>query len=163
VQRSLATLWKRFASSADGTKLVAAFGYDYLIRTSADSGATWSGNLIQTYGATSLVSSADGSTLVAAAATLFYVSTNYGAGWTMRSLANGKAKVSMSADATKLLAASDYLYTSTDLGLTWSPPRGPAGQTWASTASSADGTKLVAVAGGMDSSGYVYSSSGPAP
>jgi photosystem II stability/assembly factor-like uncharacterized protein len=52
---------------------------------------------------------------------------------------------------------SGYIYTSIDSGATWKQ-RGFS-QNWTSVASSADGTKLVAVV----DDGYIYTSAGPVP
>jgi len=69
--------------------------------------------------------------------------------------------VASSSDGTKLIAVAsqhsydegDYIYTSWDSGVTWTQ-RGTQ-QTWASVASSADGTMLVAAA----NHGNLYTSS----
>jgi len=74
--------------------------------------------------------------------------------------------VASSADGTKLVAVSSgpaaqwngldpvggYIYTSGDSGVTWTQTGSK--QAWTSVASSADGTKLVAVA----SLGHIYTS-----
>jgi hypothetical protein len=52
------------------------------------------------------------------------------------------------------VAASDYLYTSTDSGANWWA--GDSSRGWQSVASSADGSRLAAVA--MSGYGYIYTS-----
>ena len=68
------------ASSADGTKLVAVVGNDY-IYTSTDSGAHWT-QAGMSNNWTSVASSTDGSKLVAlTSAGGIYTSTNFGVTW----------------------------------------------------------------------------------
>jgi photosystem II stability/assembly factor-like uncharacterized protein len=73
--------------------------------------------------------------------------------------------VASSADGTKLVATAigestysstgGYIYTSTDSGATWTQQaHGTSREVWRAVASSADGTKLVAVVDG----GYIYTS-----
>jgi hypothetical protein len=114
--------WSAIASSASGTKLVATINFGQ-IYTSTNSGATWTpqaGSLGSLYWS-SVASSADGTKLVA----------------TVGDTAFG--------------SATGYIYTSADSGVTWvlhnSSPVNTA-LAWSSVASSADGTKLVAVAYG---------------
>src|SRR5256885_1783813 len=91
------SLWVSVASSADGSKLVAAAKFDQagnpvgLIHTSTNSGATWTQTSAPSNSWSSVASSADGSKLVAATtefdqagnpAGLIYTSTNSGATWT---------------------------------------------------------------------------------
>ena len=79
--------WLSVASSADGTKLVAAATFRN-IYTSADSGATWTQRTQQ--GLWSVASSADGTKLVAAGIDIqsggafIYTSSDSGATWTQR-------------------------------------------------------------------------------
>jgi photosystem II stability/assembly factor-like uncharacterized protein len=123
--------WSAIASSADGTRLVATI-YSGNIYTSTNSGANWllhNSNPINSLLAwSSVASSADGTRLVATVG-----SSPFGAG-------------------------SGYIYTSSDSGASWvlrnSSPVNTA-MAWTCVASSADGTKLVAVA----YNGYIYTSS----
>jgi photosystem II stability/assembly factor-like uncharacterized protein len=100
-----------------------------------------------------------------------YASTDSGVTWTAQGVTSPGRQmwysVASSADGTNLVAGADsledgylsgwYIYTSIDSGLTW-VQRGttlPGKQQWISVGSSADGSKLVAVA----YSGYIYTSS----
>jgi photosystem II stability/assembly factor-like uncharacterized protein len=111
--------WTSVASSADGTKLVAASGrinpgYIYV---SGDSGATWTRTGTPQFW-TSVASSADGTKLVAASGRInpgsIYVSTDSGATWTQTGAQQEWASVASSADGTKLIAAAygGFIYTS---------------------------------------------------
>jgi len=123
--------WSAIASSADGTKLVATINNGN-IYTSTNSGANWvlrNSSPVNTAMAwSSVASSANGSNLVATVG-----STPFGAG-------------------------SGYIYTSSDSGASWvlrnSSPVNTA-MAWTCVASSAAGTKLVAVV----YNGYIYTSS----
>jgi hypothetical protein len=153
--------WLSVASSADGTKLVAG-GRDQ-VYTSADAGATWTSNIYSGNVDFSVASSADGSKLAAVTAGVndgfgvIYLSTNSGMAWLK--ITNAPTGVSFScvassADGTRLITGAggrvggppDYgpIYTSTNSGLTWVTNNVPK-NVWASVASSADGSKLVAV------------------
>ena len=113
--------WVSVASSADGTKLVAAAGNGWsggpgLIYTSTDSGATWTlSNAPNAYWA-SVASSADGTKLVAAAGSwwsgapgLIYTSTDSGAMWAAGdSPIDRWAAVEASGDGNRMVAASAY-------------------------------------------------------
>src|SRR6266516_1347250 len=108
--------WSCVASSADGTKLVAAAG-DYskgLVFTSTNSGATWTPASAPSNYWSSVASSADGSKLIGLA-------VDDGAG------------------------AGRAIYVSSDSGAIWSLSSAPR-TNWFSAASSADGTKLAAAA-----------------
>ena len=154
------------ASSADGSKLVAAGN---LIYTSTNSGATWTTSAAPNAVWSSVASSADGSHLIAAAFDfgsgsflgLVYTSTNSGASWTPTGLPNAFWQaVASSADGNKLVAANDsQIYTSTNGGATWTLTSAP-GQAWSALASSADGNKLVAAAiyGFLGAGGQIYTS-----
>ena len=122
---------------------------------------------------TSVASSADGTKLVATARNskggLIYASTNSGLTWALTGAPanNSWATVASSADGSKLVAASgrvvisndnyDYghVYTSTNFGMTWTSNNTPDVQ-WTRVASSADGTRLIAVA--IEPGGSIYSS-----
>jgi hypothetical protein len=166
---ALRTNWFAVASSADGSKLVAAAGgisdgYPNglaPIYTSTNSGADWTTAGGPSADWQTLASSADGSKLVAAARSYsanvggswvpiqgaIYISTNSGATWDLTSapITNWTAIVS-SADGTKLVAAgAPGIYTSTDSGAHWISNNAPS-LGWQALASSADGAKLVAAA-----------------
>ncbi|MGO9290677.1 MAG: WD40/YVTN/BNR-like repeat-containing protein, partial [Polyangia bacterium] len=166
--------WSSVASSADGTKLVAAVGdlsaatsATGYIYTSTDSGVTWvqRGTIPQDW--MSLASSADGTKLGAAVggfnspATGYYIYTSADSGVTWMQTATQQAwsSVASSSDGTKLVAVVSfgYIFTSADSGATWTQTGTQ--QWWSSVASSSDGTKLVAAAGGQFG-GYIYTSSG---
>ncbi|VTU34839.1 putative protein related to plant photosystem II stability/assembly factor [Variovorax sp. PBL-H6] len=146
--------WQSIASSADGTKLVAADGRLGQIYTSTDSGVSWTARDSGRRWS-SVASSADGSKLVAAPEQngQLYTSTDSGVSWTARGPSRSWTSVASSADGSKLVAAaSSQLYTSTDSGISWTARE--SAQAWTSVASSADGSKLVAVA----SLGRIYTS-----
>jgi len=165
--------WTSVASSADGTKLVAV-GY-FSIYTSTNSGVTWISNA-PSADWISVASSADGNKLVAAAGYyngFIYTSTNAGATWLVTSAPDTNwVSVASSADGTKLVAAAGngytfngitipgLIYTSTNSGTSWTATSAPS-TNWQTVASSADGTKLVAVVagavdGGIGSDGEPY-------
>jgi hypothetical protein len=165
--------WLCVASSADGTKLVAAEAtnlatYISHIYVSRDSGNTWI--LTSAPGLTwdSISTSADGKKLVASAALTAYTSpaiyrsTDSGTSWVPASVpGNTWSSVASSADGNKLVAAARYepLYVSTNAGEIWSLADSPS-VGWQGVASSADGNKLVAI----DESGGIWTSqTTPAP
>jgi hypothetical protein len=143
--------WHSVASSADGSKCVAAvFGGGIYVSTNY--GANWSQTLAPITNWTSVASSADGTNLVATetAGGGIYVSTNSGGTWNLTlAPSNVWSAVSSSADGTKLAAAaggslvSAPIYTSTNSGNTWVQAQAPL-TTWECIASSASGAKLVA-------------------
>jgi photosystem II stability/assembly factor-like uncharacterized protein len=107
--------WVSVASSADGSKLVAASapviinsGWVFPIYTSTDSGMTWISNNVPNAPWDSVASSADGTKLVAAGqSTPIYTSTNSGTTW----ISNNTPSqiwlgVASSADGNKLVAAA---------------------------------------------------------
>jgi hypothetical protein len=167
-------LWQTVASSADGTKLVAAvFGGG--IYTSADSGATWATTSAPSTNWWSVASSADGTVLAAAVTSgKIYMSGNSGTTWGQPTAGlpvggNSWRAVACSTNGTKLVAAAhgyDSIFTSVDSGLTWTKQTNglPSDELWwSSVASSADGTKLVAVAsaqGGVEGGIYTSADSG---
>ncbi len=160
--------WQALASSANGTKLAAAV-HGGPIYTSADSGATWAQTTAPSNYWESIASSADGTKLIAAVRWTpgvsntslggpIYKSTDAGASWTQTSApTNYWASIASSADGSKLVAAvwgtygfsnnllGGPIYVSADSGATWTRTGAPSNE-WASVASSADGTKLVAAA-----------------
>lgn len=143
--------WWSVASSADGTKLIAAASYSGSgIFTSTNSGATWVSNSVPGSGWFSVASSADGTKLVAVAGGgqalgPICTTTNSGGNWTSNQVPpNYWMSVASSADGARLVAlAVNNYYTSTNSGSTW-VSNGIPSVTWGSVASSADGTKLVA-------------------
>lgn len=144
------------ASSADGTKLVAA-AYSEHIYISTNSGTTWTQTTAPATNWTSVASSADGTKLVAANNGSIYTSANAGALWTQASApSNSWASVASSADGARLVAASGsgFIYTWASPGTNWTLSTA-ANISWSSVASSADGSKLVAVGG---PGGVVYTS-----
>ena len=162
------TTWSALASSADGVKLVAGASNGTLY-TSADSGVTWTQRTIAgTHSWSIIASSSDGTKLVAYDNTYgtntIYVSTDSGVTWTKRTSLYSNLywqALTLSADGSQLVAAdgydtdagNGYVYTSSDLGLTWSIRLSmPQGST-TNIATSADGTKMVAVQG---QPGYIY-------
>ena len=144
--------WSAVASSADGTKLLAAaFGKSpSRIYTSKDSGVSWTTNSSPNAVWGAIASSADGNTLVASVAfylrtNVIYVSTNAGATWTSNTNVPSLGFFACSADGRKWIASGDGgIYTSTNSGATWTSNNVPNGF-WLCVASSADGTKLAAV------------------
>ncbi len=160
--------WQSVASSADGSKLVAAAG-GFSIYTSRDSGFTWTQTSAPATNWTSVASSADGTKLVAVSEGnyydgsypgVIYTSTNSGFAWTSNNVPFiAWASVASSADGSKLVAAEGYggggIYTSTNSGFTWTQRSAPV-EGWAAVASSADGSRLVAAAG--PNNGVIYTS-----
>lgn len=151
--------WMAVASSSDGTRLAAAV-YGSSIYRSTDSGATWASFLGLPTGESwrSLASSTEGDKL-AAVSTQGQVWTWAGGTWTARDSIRRWRSVASSADGSHLVAVSDGLsipisgsfftspddqiYTSADFGSTWTPRESR--RSWRAVASSADGTRLVAV------------------
>ena len=140
--------WHAVASSADGSKLVAA-ALGGQLYTSTDGGVTWAAHESNRQWV-SVASSADGTKLVAAALNWgtsgdqLYTSTDAGVTWTARANNQQWRSVASSEDGMRLVAAAHggQLYTSTDAGVTWTAREST--RLWESIASSADGTMLVA-------------------
>jgi hypothetical protein len=154
------TAWAGIASSADGNRLIAV-GLDYACYTSTNSGSTWTSNSEPQSGSTigswyTIASSVDGTKLVAATvSSSIWVSTNSGTTWFSNNVPTVSewGPVAMSADGNTILAAAGgnshppgFIYVSTNWGASWNPTSAPT-NVWMSIASSADGAKLVAVAG----------------
>jgi hypothetical protein len=144
------------ASSADGTKLVAAANEGYIF-TSTNSGATWQSAGFSLGGFSySVASSADGSKLVTGGGSLIFTSTNSGATWISNSVPGVDyiqwQSFASSADGNKLVAVASStvvsaggagnIYISTNSGTTWTRADAPV-RSWSCVASSADGSKLV--------------------
>jgi hypothetical protein len=149
--------WVSVASSADGSKLVAAaVTFTGGIYTSADSGRSWAASTASSdLGVwSSVASSADGIKLVAAAASVdlsggVYISTNSRLSWTLTSAPRTAwTSVSCSADGSTMAAAAwgDAIYVSTNSGLSWFPTTSPR-ELWTSLAFSPKGAELMAVGG----------------
>ncbi len=159
------TSWSSIASSADGSKLVAAVKGGP-IYTSTNSGATWIATSAPNTNWSAVASSADGTKLIAAVAVFWgnqyesggpiYVSADSGDAWkaTDAPITNWSS-VASSADGSKLVAVaggtvayvssapSGPIYISSDSGATWTLTSVSAANC-VSVASSADGSKLVA-------------------
>ena len=153
--------WRCIASSADGTKLVAAVE-KLDIWTSIDSGATWTrrdfSSSNQQYSWHSIASSEDGTKLAAIAGHATFISDNSGETWEIdMGFYEPLIAIAMSADGTKLaVTAQSYdnnnnIYTSINGGADWTPVVvGTPGEIHLNAITmSADGTKLaVTVWGG---------------
>ena len=142
--------WQTVASSADGSKLVAA-GPAGGIYTSPDYGVTWVSNATppppQNW--LSLVSSADGTKLAAIPFNITPItSTNSGAHWvTNTPFPNDWHHLASSADGNTLFGAGSagVIAVSTNGGSTWARLTNAPQGLWAGIACSADATKVVAM------------------
>jgi len=149
--------WQAMACSADGSKLLVVSQQH--VYTSTNSGVSWttanptpSSSLWQ-----GAASSANGVILAAGSYGGIYISTNSGLTWLLNTNAPTNFwywSVACSADGIKMVAAPYYdtvagnpqlLYVSKDSGTTWTATSAPSNH-WTSVASSADGTKLIALA-----------------
>ena len=155
--------WNCFASSADGSTLVAAPGHtaNGVIFVSTNGGFTWNTNALPGYyisgtgpyfmSLVSVATSADGTRLAGASVDGFLCSsTNTGATWiTNRVPVQQWYAVASSADGTRLVAGSrgsglgGLIFTSTNSGADWQTTSAPTNY-WRTIASSADGTRLIA-------------------
>ena len=149
------TNWSCVASSADGTKLVAAVNPG-LIYLSTNAGEAWTPTTAPSTAWKSVASSADGTKLVAASAFYdgtsgqVYRSVDSGAHWqpSLASDSDGWISVASSADGSTLAAAGDIdlVHVSTNSGATWTDlaPGGiPTSARFPAVASSADGHEMV--------------------
>ena len=162
--------WNSIASSADGTKVVAADGSPGLIYVSKDAGSNWTATTAPSDYWSCVASSADGAKLVAVSSSPsyyhghLYTSTDSGAHWISNSPPAGfdlGISVASSANGTKLVMISwnsnsgtfTVICTSTNSGSTWTVPSQPynLSSSWNCVASSSDGTKLVAAEGHLGS------------
>src|SRR5262249_49016320 len=144
--------WSAVASSADGSKLIAAVGDGSFgqLYTSTDFGATWVPRETNRNWS-SVASSAGGTRLIAAAAGVdgtqgLFVSQDSGVTWQQRGPATAYGAVAASADGTRMVACSlgSGIYSSLDSGTTWTLSLDvPA--FWSSITSSSDGGILAAV------------------
>lgn len=133
--------WNSVASSADGSKLIAAGNAMYL---STNSGATWFSNNLPIPSYVSI--SADGSKLASLnQGGSILASTNYGTTWVTNYLGISQPfALAASADGSKLIAlgVGPPYFVSTNYGITWS---GGIYQSGSKAAISADGTKCYFV------------------
>ncbi len=145
--------WHHLASSADGNTLFGA-GNDGSIAISTNDGGNWvrlTNAPVAPWGG--VACSADATKVVAMIASgSIYTSTNGGMAWTTNNSSTLKKNwqsVSSSADGNTLAAVwgSTSVFVSTNAGGSWSSNAVPGGAL-ISIASSADGTKLVAVGSG---------------
>jgi len=152
--------WSSVASSADGTKLVAA-ARGVAIYYSSNSGGTWSaGSGTSAYLWTSVASSAAGTKLVAVEGNgSIFTSVNSGSTWLL-STNFGPVQLTSTAsssDGTRLVATGNgsQIYISTDSGATWVANNSAVSGNLTAVASSADGSQLAATSSG---SGHVFTS-----
>lgn len=147
-------------------KTLAVYGGGY-IYTSADSGATWTQRDL--YGTWNfLASDATGTRLLLNGMVSgdrlnsLLVSSDGGATWTPVGfpMTPNLGGLTLSADGKNAVALSDYCWvsTSSDGGLTWTDLNTCYPWEWHKLATSSDGMKLVAVAGGSGEPGYIYTS-----
>jgi hypothetical protein len=164
--------WSDIASSADGNKLAAvAVTLSTVgappggIYTSTNAGVAW--QLSASGSHSHVVSSKDGNRLVVTYGSDIYhicVSADGGKSWTQISTPGyGMKGSACSADGTEIFGVDLYnnIYRSLDSGNTWSLTGAPNTNYWFGLASSADGTKVTAVAAydNNDSNTFIFSSS----
>jgi photosystem II stability/assembly factor-like uncharacterized protein len=153
------------ASSADGTKLVAA-SHSGGIYASTNSGVTWTQTDAPVTNWYSIACSADGNKLVAAGTGLLCLSTNAGVTWTQADVPGYNwISVASSTNGSRLVAGISYggfaapIFVSTDSGMTWTQLPFTDHSTnrtqCTSVASSADGLSLVAAFLG-EAGGSIY-------
>src|ERR1039458_2299813 len=174
--------WQCVASSADGTKLIAAVNsYSFLTRVpgpiyiSTNSGVAWTQTDAPSNYWQTVASSADGTKLFAVPQTVYntiYISTNSGATWTSNYVFNVAFwwHITSSSDGSKLAGIvfdssnNSWIFTSTNSGLTWlqtAAPKNASVTNWSCIASSADGSIIVAgawVPGNSNLGGPIYAS-----
>ena len=151
--------WSAVASSADGTKLVAAEGerslwsagnVPGLLYTSNDSGLTWTPSTTTPQYWASVASSAKAEVRVAAERNGYIYTSIDGGEWNPVEVdADGAPRhwysVASSGSGQYLVAMGDETYTSDNKGRTWTKQDSPS-WAWARVASSEDGKNLVAAA-----------------
>jgi hypothetical protein len=149
------------ASSADGSKLVAAANAPGQIFTSTNMGTSWKlVNFPYSTGLYSIASSADGCTWVVGgggwSSSPIFVTTNSGATWISNSVpslgpvnwvscassANGKRLVAIATSSNLDLKGASLIFVSTNFGITWIETEAPE-QEWTAVASSADGCLMA--------------------
>jgi hypothetical protein len=146
--------WSAVTSSADGTKLAATVGNGRLY-TSSDSGVTWVERMWQLHWS-SITSSADGTKLAAMADNIIFVSSDSGVTWSnIWAPGSYHNYVHLSADGTKLFTTNGnqngYIIFSINFWATWTPITTAGERIWRYITTSADGTKISAIA-----DGYIY-------
>ena len=159
--------WNAFASSSDGSKLIAA-SFDGYICTSIDSGVSWIQRKPTTKRAywLTVAMSCDGTKLFAGDSGIneqkayIYTSIDSGSTWIERDPAGIDTSawhaIACSSDGTIVytgdslyspsLNRTHYIYKSTDSGATWTSIKESG--VWSGFACSSDGTKVVATEGG---------------
>ena len=154
--RAVAREWRSIASSADGSKLVAAVytnppDAQPPIYLSTDYGATWTPSpqwppsqpaILSFY---RVASSAGGTRLVAAERFgKIYTSSDSGLTWVVRAPAGGFNSIASSSDGNTLVAVQPdgKIFISTDAGATWAQREQV--RFWRGVAVSADGNQIVA-------------------
>lgn len=149
--------WYGIASSADGSKLVAAADEDSLYQSS-DSGATWYNSGPGAFW-TGVASSADGTRLYGATGTVdandnpiygIYVSHDSGNTWTLTgsSATNAWYKVACSADGKRAVGVCWWgpVFVTSDCGSNWTEVTDvPTNGIWEGCACSADGRVMAAI------------------
>ena len=150
--------WQSIATSADGIKLLASAGYNYItlengpVYLSTDAGTNWAPvPALNTNGTLAVASSPDAARLVAAGQYV-EISTNSGATWWPTGLPSGHwTSAAVSSNGSTLAVVSGgslvagQIRVSTNSGATWAAGGGaPTAGGWSSVACSWDGTKMVA-------------------
>ncbi len=139
------------ASSGDGTKLVTVFN-NQQIYTSTNSGESWEPHL-SNGSWRGVASSASGNELAAINSGAVYTSSDGGSTWNPpHSFGFQLRAIASSALGDKLVVVGEQIYTSVDYGANWATSE--SSRAWYAVASSADGSKLVAVVEG----GLIYTS-----
>ena len=151
--------WRKCASSADGTKLVAVVGSSGLPYRSTDSGQTWtalsSASPSITHSWTGIVCSSDGSIIMGSASGVaIRYSLDGGSTWGATSAGLlGWSGYCCSANGQMMAACSStFISVSTDTGANWTQQTAAGSRGWAAIACSSDGSKIVACA----SDGTIY-------
>ena len=145
--------WTYLVASADGTRLAALDSYAGTgLWTSTNGGFTWTQrtNNLPTSGYSALAGSADG-THLAVGASGIWISTNSGVTWQKSDGPAGPPGIAMSADGMRLATAYgvNNFYSSTDGGFHWNLSTNIPNVNFGAIASSADGSRLVAVGSGQ--------------
>ena len=153
-----ASRWDFVAITPDGTKMVAAAGYNTEpICVSTNSGNTWTQTSAPIGQWISVAMSADGSVLLAGSFSgIPYLSTDSGTTWSPQTnLPTGSwCSMAESTDGNKLIAAAYWIgsgsgpsriYISTNRGNVWTPTSQPTNMYLARFCASADGSKLTAM------------------
>lgn len=152
--------WSSVACSPDGVRIVAT-AYNGGVYVSTDSGNHWSPTSAPTNGWGNVCCSTNFVNIAAISFSgLIWISTNSGDSWvSAQAPSTNWDSIACSGDGEKLVASTRTggIWASMDAGMTWSlttaPTANPDDFTWNSVTSSADGTKLAALA-----SGRIYTS-----